>query len=100
SCATPIIYDALVGGGATRLSAALTLARVCRSSIVFDYGEYRNHGAKEMYTFLSRDEISPESFRSIARQQIEEKYLSQVSFKAAKIVTITNTEILPGYEGF
>lgn len=97
----PVIYDALVvGGGPAGLSAALALARVCRSSIVFDSGEYRNHGAKEMHTFLSRDGISPESFRSITRQQIEEKYSSQVSFKAAKIVTISNTEILPGYKGF
>lgn len=101
SHASPVIYDALViGSGPAGLSTALTLARVCRSSIVFDSGEFRNHGAKEMHTYLSRDGIPPESFRSIARQQIEEKYSSEVSFKAAKIVTISNTEILPGYKGF
>ncbi|KAL6895124.1 hypothetical protein GGI43DRAFT_424568 [Trichoderma evansii] len=101
SGAAPVIYDALVvGSGPAGLSTALTLARVCRSSIVFDSGEFRNSGAKEMHTYLSRDGIPPESFRSIARQQIEEKYSSEVSFKAAKIVTISNTEILPGYKGF
>ncbi|UKZ96301.1 uncharacterized protein TrAFT101_011099 [Trichoderma asperellum] len=53
-----------------------------------------------MHTYLSRDGIPPESFRSIARQQIEEKNSGQVSFKAAKIVTVSNTEILPGYKCF
>lgn len=67
SHAAPVIYDTLVGGGPAGLSAALTLARVCRSSIVFDPGEYRNHGANEMHTFLSLDRVSPESFRLIAR---------------------------------
>lgn len=101
SRAAPVIYDALVvGSGPAGLSTALTLARVCRSSVVFDSGEYRNHGAKEMHTFLSRDGIPPESFRSIARQQIEEKYSGQVTFKAATIVTVSHTEILPGYKGF
>ncbi|KAL7905952.1 hypothetical protein GGI35DRAFT_471444 [Trichoderma velutinum] len=97
----PVIYDALViGGGPAGLSSALTLARVCRSSIVFDSGEYRNRGAKEMHTYLSRDGITPETFRSISRQQIEEKYSDQVSFMATKIVSVSNTEILPGYKGF
>ncbi|KAH8125976.1 hypothetical protein LI328DRAFT_166797 [Trichoderma asperelloides] len=89
SRAAPIIYDALVvGSGPTGLSTALTLAR------------YRNHGAKEMHTYLSRDEIPPESFRSISQQQIEEKYSGQVSFKAAKIVTVSNAEVLPRFKGF
>ncbi|KAL7929942.1 hypothetical protein V8C35DRAFT_314211 [Trichoderma chlorosporum] len=97
----PVIYDALViGGGPAGLSSALTLARVCRSSIVFDSGEYRNHGAKEMHTYLSRDGIPPETFRSISRKQIEEKYSEQVSFMNTKIVEVSNTEILPGYKGF
>ncbi|KAL7952870.1 hypothetical protein V8C34DRAFT_322007 [Trichoderma compactum] len=82
----PVIYDALViGGGPAGLSSALTLARVCRTSMVFDSGEYRNNDAKEMHTFLSRDGIAPRSFRNIARGQIREKYSDQ---------------ILPGYKGF
>ncbi|KAK4068265.1 uncharacterized protein Triagg1_7508 [Trichoderma aggressivum f. europaeum] len=97
----PVIYDALViGGGPAGLSSALTLARVCRTSIVFDSSEYRNNDAKEMHTFLSRDGIAPRSFRNIARGQIREKYSDQVSFMDTKIVSVSNTEILPGYKGF
>jgi thioredoxin reductase len=82
------------------VSAALALARVCRTSILFDSGEYRNQGAKEMHTFLSRDSINPEKFRNTARRQIQDKYSAQLSFMQTKIVGITNTEILPGYKGF
>jgi thioredoxin reductase len=99
--AGPKIYDALiVGGGPAGLSVALALARVCRTSILFDSGEYRNQGALEMHTFLSRDGINPEEFRATARRQIQDKYSAQVSFKNTKIVRITNAEILPGYKGF
>lgn len=101
SRAASTIYDALViGSGPAGLSSALALARVCRSSIIFDSGEFRNKGAKEMHTFLSRDGIPPEKFRSIARQQIEDKYSDQVTFVPAKIVAVSNTEVAPGYKGF
>ncbi|TWU74039.1 hypothetical protein ED733_002385 [Metarhizium rileyi] len=95
------IYDALIiGGGPAGLSAALALARVCRSSMVFDSGEYRNHGAKEMHTFLSRDGTPPEDFRAIARKQIQEKYSAQVSFSNKRVVQVSKLEVLPGYSGF
>jgi hypothetical protein len=74
AAAGPKIYDALIiGGGPAGMSAALALARVCRTSILFDSGEYRNQGAPEMHTFLSRDGIPPEQFRATARQQIQDK---------------------------
>jgi thioredoxin reductase len=101
AAAGPKIYDALiVGGGPAGMSAALALARVCRTSILFDTGEYRNQGAKAMHTFLSRDGIDPVEFRATARQQIQGKYSAQVSFMNTKIVRVSNTEILPGYKGF
>ncbi|KAL2759305.1 hypothetical protein ACRALDRAFT_1067837 [Sodiomyces alcalophilus JCM 7366] len=100
SRAAPTIYDALIiGGGPAGLSAALALARVCRTSIVFDSSEYRNQGAKAMHTFLSRDGINPEDFRATARQQMA-KYSEQVSLVKSRIVQIARTEILPGYQGF
>lgn len=57
--AIPIIYDALiVGGGPAGLSAALALARVCRSFIVFDSRQYCNHGVKEMHISIPRWNLS------------------------------------------
>lgn len=95
------IYDALiVGGGPAGMSAALALARVCRTSIVFDSGEYRNQGAIAMHTFLSRDGIPPEDFRATARQQIQDKYSAQVAFVNSKVEQISQLDILPGYRGF
>ncbi|KAK5988143.1 Thioredoxin reductase verT [Cladobotryum mycophilum] len=99
--AAPTVYDTLIiGGGPAGLSAALALARVCRTSVVFDSGEYRNQGVKAMHTFLSRDGVHPEDFRATSRQQIEEKYSKQVSLIKGRIVKVSNTEILPGYKGF
>jgi gliotoxin/aspirochlorine biosynthesis thioredoxin reductase len=101
AAAGPKIYDALIiGGGPAGMSAALALARVCRTSILFDSGEYRNQGAPEMHTFLSRDGIPPEQFRATARQQIQDKYSAQVDFMKSRVVHISNTEILQGYKGF
>ncbi|KOS23049.1 Bifunctional thioredoxin reductase/thioredoxin [Escovopsis weberi] len=101
SKAAPVIHDALIiGGGPAGLSAALSLARVCRTSAVFDSGEFRNRGAEAMHSFLSRDGIAPEEFRAIARSQIEDKYSEQVSFVRSKIVKVAPAEILPGYKGF
>jgi thioredoxin reductase len=99
--ATPKIFDALIiGGGPAGLSAALALARVCRTSMLFDSGEYRNKGVEEMHTFLSRDSIHPEEFRAAARQQILNKYSAQVSFMKSRVVRVSKKEILPGYKGF
>ncbi|KAK4149858.1 thioredoxin reductase [Chaetomidium leptoderma] len=99
--AIPKIYDALIfGGGPAGLSAAMALARVCRTSIVFDSGEYRNQGSQAMHTFLSRDGVHPEGFRATARQNIQATYSAQVSFMKSRIVQISNKEILPGYKGF
>ncbi|KAJ4302530.1 hypothetical protein N0V88_002679 [Collariella sp. IMI 366227] len=94
------VFDAvIIGGGPAGLSAALALARVCRTSVVFDSGEYRNHGVEEMHTYLSRDGTNLERFRATARQQIQDKYSAQVTFIKNKIVRVSNNEITPGYKG-
>jgi thioredoxin reductase len=99
--ATAKIYDALIiGGGPAGLSAAMGLARVCRTSILFDSGEYRNEGASSMHNFLSRDGMNPADFRATARQQIQDNYSAQVSFRQSRVVGLSNKEILPSYKGF
>lgn len=64
------MFDAdviIVGGGPAGLSAALVLARACRTVLLFDHGKPRNAATKHMHGFLSREGIPPAEFRQIAR---------------------------------
>ena len=60
----------IVGAGPAGLSAALVLARACRSVLVFDHGHPRNASAGHLNGFLTRDGISPREFLAIARDEI------------------------------
>ncbi|KAK7229886.1 hypothetical protein V2G26_002056 [Clonostachys chloroleuca] len=98
--AAPIIYDALVvGGGPAGMAAALGLARVCRTAVVFDSGEYRNNGAKDIHNFVTRDGTPPEEFRAIALKQLD-KYKEHVSFVRSTIIHVSNTDVAPDLKGF
>ncbi len=95
------IYDAIiVGGGPAGLSTALGLSRICRPSILFDSGEYRNQGATALHTYLTRDGINPGEFRATARREIEQKYSAYATFVNSKIVSVKKTDIQAGYQGF
>ncbi|KUM61090.1 hypothetical protein ACN42_g6038 [Penicillium freii] len=97
---TKFVFDALiVGGGPAGLSAALALARVQRTALVFDSGHYRNLGVSAMHTVLSRDGIPPTEFRQIARGQIEEKY-PRIQFSSAQVSQASQTDIGDGYMGY
>lgn len=60
----------IVGGGPAGLSAALVLARACRSVLVFDHGHPRNGSAEALHGYLTRDGVSPHDFRAIARDEL------------------------------
>ncbi|HEY8494177.1 MAG TPA: NAD(P)/FAD-dependent oxidoreductase [Myxococcota bacterium] len=60
----------IVGAGPAGLSAALVLARCCRSVLVCDAGQPRSWAAEAMHGFLSRDGIHPEEFRRLARADL------------------------------
>lgn len=53
-----------------------------------------------MHSFLSRDGIHPDEFHGIAQQQIQDTHSGYASFMKGKIITISKTEVLPGYTGF
>lgn len=60
----------IVGAGPAGLSAALVLARACRSVLVFDHGHPRNGSATALHGYLTRDGVSPHDFRAIAREEL------------------------------
>lgn len=64
-------YDAvIVGTGPAGLSAALTLGRARRSTLVIDGGPGRNAPSDGVHNFLSRDGIAPADLRTIALEQL------------------------------
>jgi thioredoxin reductase len=60
----------IVGGGPAGLSAALVLARACRTVLLFDNNQPRNAATRHMHGFLSREGITPGEFRRIARADL------------------------------
>lgn len=62
---------AIVGGGIAGLSAALTLARVCRSVIILDSGAHRNTVAAHSHGFISRDGLPPNTLLDEGRADLE-----------------------------
>ena len=66
------MFDAIVvGGGPAGLSAALTLGRVRRTTLVLDSGDYRNAPAEHAHNLFTRDGTSPAELRRIARAQLD-----------------------------
>lgn len=64
-------YDvAIVGAGPAGLSAALVLARGCRSVFVCDAGTPRSAVSHAMHGFLSRDGLPPGELRRIGREEL------------------------------
>jgi thioredoxin reductase len=61
---------AIIGGGPAGLSAALVLARACRSIAVIDAGAPRNSASPGVHAFLSRDGIMPADLKKTSRDQI------------------------------
>ena len=60
----------IVGGGPAGLSAALILARACRTVVLFDDGQPRNASTRDLHGFLSRDGLPPAELTAIARADL------------------------------
>ncbi|KAI0164420.1 FAD/NAD(P)-binding domain-containing protein [Hypoxylon sp. FL1284] len=66
-----ITYDAIIiGGGPSGLSALSGLARVRRSVLLIDSGEYRNGPTRHMHDVIGFDGVTPAYYRWAAREQI------------------------------
>src|SRR3954454_2191175 len=86
-------YDVVViGGGASGLSAALVLARACRTVAVIDAGQPRNAPAARMHGFLSRDGVTPGELLAAGRAEIDGY--------GAKLITGVVTDVYRTDTGF
>jgi thioredoxin reductase len=91
----PFDYDVtIIGGGPAGLSAALILARACRTAAVFDAGRPRNAPVRCLHGFLSRDGINPQELLRIAREDLS-RYDS-IHFEQAEVVSARFLN--PGFE--
>lgn len=64
-------YDVVIlGGGPSGLSAALTLGRARKRVLLCDAGARRNARAVHMHNFVTRDGVTPDEFRRVAREQL------------------------------
>lgn len=59
----------IVGGGPAGLNAAVVLGRCRRKVLLFDSASYRNRYSHGMHNFLTRDDILPTDFLSLARKE-------------------------------
>lgn len=62
---------AIVGAGASGLSAALVLGRARRDVVLFDDGKPRNASATEMHGFIGLDGASPQQLLERARRELQ-----------------------------
>ncbi|SFB40043.1 Thioredoxin reductase [Amycolatopsis marina] len=90
------MFDVIViGGGPAGLSAALTLGRALRPTLLIDSGEYRNAPAADMHNFLTRDGTPPSEFRKISHSELD-----QYSTVEIRNVTVDDTRPLKDGDGF
>ena len=66
-------YDVvIIGGGPAGLSAARALGRARKHVLLCDSGPRRNAAAVHMHNFVTRDGVTPDEFRSLAREQLSQ----------------------------
>lgn len=67
----PPTFDAVVVGGShAGMSAALQLARACRTVLVIDHGRPRNQRATKAHGWLGWDGVAPARILEVSRQQL------------------------------
>ena len=76
----------IVGAGPAGMSAALILGRCCRQVLICDAGTPRSWAARKMHSFLTRDGIDPDKFRTISRKELSA--YPNVHFRSTEVTQI------------
>lgn len=77
----------IIGGGASGLSASLTLGRARRNIALLDDGTNRNRVTQASHGFITRDGIEPQAFKERALKELE-------IYPSVSYFTATVTEIM------
>lgn len=77
----------IIGGGASGLSASLTLGRARRNIALLDDGTNRNRVTQASHGFITRDGIEPQAFKERALKELE-------IYPSVSYFTATVTEII------
>lgn len=86
-------FDCLIiGGGPGGLSAALGLARILHTAVVFDSGVYRNRLSDHMHTASTWDHKDPAEYRAAARRELIEGRYNSVQIKDIAIAKVEKLE--------
>ena len=86
-------YDVVVAGtGPAGLSAALTLGRARRPTLLIDGGPGRNAPSEGVHNFLTRDGIAPAELRTIALEQLTAYPAVQIRAASADRVQAVDRE--------
>jgi thioredoxin reductase len=86
-------YDVVVvGAGPAGLSAALTLGRARRPTLLIDGGPGRNSPSEGVHNFLTRDGIAPAELRTIALEQLTAYPAVQIRAASADRVQAVDRE--------
>lgn len=84
------MFDVIVvGGSSAGLSAALTLGRARRKTLVFDDGQPCNRFSHASHGFLTRDGVAPGELLQIAREQLH--LYNTVEFCAGTVQAIASS---------
>lgn len=84
-------YDVvIIGAGPAGLSAALTLGRARKRVLLCDFGPRRNARAMHLHNFVTRDGGTPEEFRRVAREQLDQ--YPNVVVEQTRVDSVTGTK--------